>query len=125
METRRRGIEGEVAAKEFLIAEGYNITECNYSVSFGEIDIIARKDKTVIFVEVKNRYGTEYGEPIESVTPYKISKIARVAEYYMTVKRLNGLDARFDVITVKNGEVEEHIKNAFTASDGNYRRKHW
>lgn len=123
--TRNKGIEGETIACEYMKSKGYYILKRNYTCSFGEVDIIAKQSETLVFVEVKNRYGDKYGEPVESVTPHKISQIVRVAENFINRYRSVNLDIRFDIIEISYGEVVNHIENAFTANDGNFRRYHW
>ena len=61
------GAEGERVAAEFLLGKGYNLLERNYRNRLGELDIIADKGDTLVFVEVKTRMGTGYGRPGASV----------------------------------------------------------
>ena len=124
MTTRTEGIIGESIAKEYLENSGYGILETNFSAKTGEIDIIAYKNETVIFVEVKRRNQNEYGYGLESVTPDKIRKIVKTAEIYLLSKGRFDAYCRFDVITVNDREIVEHIKNAFTKQDPG-RKKHW
>jgi len=125
METKSSGILGEQVAKDYLIKKGYTIKKMNFTLPYGEIDIIAQKEKYIIFVEVKERTNDKFGTPIESITPYKISQIVRVAEKYMSFPENMNLYARFDVVTVRGDMVEEHIENAFTAADSNYKKRRW
>ena len=64
-ERRRRGNEGEAAAAEWLRARGYRIAERQFRCRFGEIDLIARKDGVLCFVEVKTRTNLSCGLPRE------------------------------------------------------------
>lgn len=124
MNNRGRGIDGEQVVSDYLKRKGYQILERNYTKNTGEIDIIAKEEDTYVFVEVKNRTQTRFGEPIESVTPEKITKIVKTAKLYMVYKNIYPAKCRFDVVTLKYGEVENHIKSAFTAEDAG-RRRHW
>ena len=65
------GKTGEEIAEIYLIKNGYKILERNFSCRQGEIDIIARDIKEIVFVEVKTRTNKKYGEPIDSITYYK------------------------------------------------------
>ncbi|MCC8169758.1 MAG: YraN family protein [Oscillospiraceae bacterium] len=109
---------GEDAAAEYLEENGYEILERNFRLKCGEIDIIAEKDGCTVFVEVKTRKGTCFGNPCEYVDKHKQERIRKTALCY--VKSLE-TDMRFDVIEViyKNAhdvlKVEKinHIENAF------------
>ena len=82
MTRRETGILGERIARDFLSAKGYGILETNYHCRDGEIDIIARKQDTLVFVEVRTRTGNTFGTPEESVTPQKCEKLRLTAEHY-------------------------------------------
>ena len=116
MSTLAIGKTGENAAFNYLKKHRYKILERNFRKPFGELDIVARKGDTVVFVEVKTRHGNEFGLPCESVTPAKQRRIVRAAYAYISE---NGIDAnyRFDIIEVyhTNGKPEKlrHIQNAF------------
>lgn len=109
---------GELAAKEYLIGNDYEILETNFQLKMGEIDIIAKKEGCIVFVEVKTRKGNKFGNPSEYVDSSKQMKIKKTALCY--IKSLE-TDMRFDIIEVyyKNvhGEFKveniNHIKNAF------------
>ena len=106
------GVSGEQQAKKYLIKQGYKVLETNYKTVLGEIDIVAKKDDVIVFVEVKTRSNTKFGLPRESVTPYKQNKIRTVATYYLKVKNMLNFNVRFDVIDILNGELT-HIPNCF------------
>lgn len=113
----RTGRVGEMAATRFIEKKGYTVLEKNYRKKFGEIDIIARKDDYLVFIEVKTRTGTSHGSPFEAITYRKQKQISRVAQCYLQEKQLHDTAARFDVVAVKmtkNREPEiELIVNAF------------
>ena len=113
MNTRKSGIEGENIAVEYLKKQGYQILERNFSTKIGELDIIAKDKDTIVFVEVKTRENTKFGQPIESITPQKVRNIIRTAQWYLSAKRKYNSPCRFDVIEVLRGEVK-HVENAFT-----------
>uniref|UniRef100_A0A7V4NFZ5 UPF0102 protein ENT78_08320 n=1 Tax=Fervidobacterium pennivorans TaxID=93466 RepID=A0A7V4NFZ5_FERPE len=102
--------EAEELAVQFLKRNGYKIVERNYRTPFGEIDIIAKFNKTYVFVEVKSGTGVRIN-PSERVDIKKYEKINRSAEYYLRGKRY--LKAQIDVIEIVNNEKLEirHYKN--------------
>lgn len=106
------GVDGEKMAREYLVKHKYKILDTNYSNTIGEIDIIAKYKKIIVFVEVKHRHSTQYGLPRESVTLYKQNKIRQVALAYLKYKNLINSPIRFDVIDILGDEIT-HIINAF------------
>lgn len=114
---RKTGILGENYAKQHLVDSGYEIISTNYRCRAGEIDIIAKKEEFIVFLEVKYRKSLLYGYPRESVNAKKQSRIRDVAIFYIVAEDILNLDFRFDVIEilqVAQGEIKiEHIKNAF------------
>ncbi len=74
---------GEDLAAQYLIKEGYDLLERNVRYSVGEIDIVAKRDGWVQFVEVKTRRSSSCGSPVEHVTPAKQKKIKRAARIYL------------------------------------------
>ncbi len=102
---------GEERAVKYLKHRFYGILETNYARKTGEIDIIAKKNGYVVFVEVKYRSSTSKGLPRESVTPFKQRQIRRTAQMYIVENKLD-CDMRFDVIEILGNHIE-HIKNAF------------
>ena len=113
MNNRKSGIEGEDIAVEYLKKQGYLILERNYKTMVGEIDIIAKDKDTIVFVEVKARDNTKFGMPIESITPYKVQRIIRTAQWYLSATRNYNCPCRFDVVEILRGEVI-YTPNAFT-----------
>lgn len=117
-DNRKKGRFGEEEAKEYLQNEGYYILDQNYQVRDGEIDIIARDDEYLIFVEVKARNKMDYGRPMEAVTKSKQKKIIKTAEYYLYEHQNLNYQPRFDVIEVNFSTNKiKHIKNAFWIGD--------
>ncbi|MCL6472159.1 MAG: YraN family protein [Firmicutes bacterium] len=112
------GKTGEDMAALHLRRKGYHIIEQNFRTKLGEIDIVARHKKTLVFCEVKTRMGRLYGHPIEAVTVPKQRRIKKIADIYLArLKDLHKFDSiRFDVICVlAEGSTPkiEHIENAF------------
>jgi putative endonuclease len=110
------GNEGESLALQFLRRQGYDIIARNYKNPAGEIDIIAREDETIVFVEVKTRSNDTFAAPYESVNAAKKQKMKDVASLYLK-KQKTELPARFDVISIiclQDGRKSiQHIRDAF------------
>jgi len=110
------GARGESLAVKALKEKGYRILEKNYRCKLGEIDIIAKDDGVLAFVEVKARRTDRFGDPKLAVTPRKQRKISMVALEYLKKTGQIGERARFDVVAIRlwpgrpNIEI---IKNAF------------
>ena len=85
MNTRSRGAIGENIACVFLERKGYAIIARNYLKKWGELDIVAEKDKILHFVEVKSVTGTSY-RPEENVHDLKLKKIRRMIQTYLAEK---------------------------------------
>ena len=82
MKRRDVGILGEKLARDFLEERGYRIRETNYRCPEGEIDIIARHEDFLVFIEVRTRKSLEFGSPEESITPAKMGRLRTVAARY-------------------------------------------
>ena len=107
---------GEVYAARYLRQNGYDILSSNVKKRFGEIDIIAYRDKQISFVEVKTRSGNMLANPADFVDINKQKRIASVAASYMQGEK--DCTATFDVIEVfldDDGDIDDinHIRNAF------------
>lgn len=107
---------GEDIATNYLQKKGYRILERNFRKGYGEIDIIAVKDNTLVFVEVKTRKSNSYGTPLESITHWKIRPLVRTAEFYAQLHPKLPQLLRIDAISVilqSNDEIStiEHVEN--------------
>lgn len=123
MSTRRRlfGLKSEAEAVHHLKKNGYRILEQNYRTRLGEIDIIAREGKTLVFVEVKARRTVHFGSPKWAITPQKQRKMSKVALWYLKATNQTREKARFDVVTIGPEDGARHIeiiKNAFELAYG-------
>jgi putative endonuclease len=111
------GNQGEQLANQFLRKRGYIILAQNYRCPLGEIDIIAKDKRTLVFIEVKSRQSLQYGQPSEAVTYRKQQQISKVAQYYITANNFGAKAARFDVIAIllppAGAPKIEHFTNAF------------
>ena len=115
------GAWGEQQAVEYLRRQGMKILEQNFTTKVGEIDIIARDKKYLVFVEVKTRRSQLFGTPQEAVGPRKQRQIIRTAHWYLQNHPGGKYQPRFDVIAIlcqSGKEVEiTHIVDAFSLSD--------
>jgi putative endonuclease len=122
MKASRRtvGQTGEALARQFLLERGYEIITTSYRCGKREMDIIARDQETLVFVEVKSNTSLAFGLPEERVHRKKQAHLVRVAQQFLAEHHWENKAARFDVIAVYLGpglELEHinHIKNAFWA----------
>ncbi len=90
---------GERLAAEYLTKKGYQLLETNYHRREGEVDLICKKDKSIVFVEVKTRTSIDFGWPEEAVTDSKVEKIEQAARRYLEDNNLN-LPWQIDVISI-------------------------
>ncbi len=106
------GAEAERRAREHYVAHGYRILEANGRVAGVEVDLLCRRGDTVVFCEVKEKKGEEFGDPLEMVNPHKQRRLRRAAEAWLAGRPDHDVLVRFDVIAVRNGELER-VENAF------------
>ena len=98
---KRLGKKGEDLACEYLRSHGFLILERNFQKRYGEIDIIALKDKTLVFFEVKTRVGHMYGKPEEAVNSRKLHEVVQTAQYYKMLHPELPDAMRIDVIGIE------------------------
>jgi len=98
---QRLGKEGEELAASHLARRGYTILERNFRTRFGEIDLVARKDDFLVFVEVRTRRGRSFGIPEESITPNKREHLIAAAEEYLQIHDLADALWRIDLAAVE------------------------
>ncbi len=114
---KKIGQAGEELALTYLINKGYKILEHNYFSKFGEVDIIAFHQDTIVFIEVKTRKST-IQNALSSISPKKQKKISRTALTYIRDHPDFSYNlTRFDVIAIikKNSNWSiKHIENAFS-----------
>jgi putative endonuclease len=94
------GKMGEDLACKELERRGYAILARRYRSRFGEIDIVANHEETIVFVEVKARDGDDFGGGAAAVTPWKQRRIALMAVDYLSRNNLHDCACRFDVVTI-------------------------
>lgn len=114
---KQLGNFGEDLAEKYLRNRGYTILQRNYYTRYGEVDIICKSKETLVFVEVKTRRTSAYGQPEESVTSQKIEHLRKAAQIYLSQSAYGYYkEIRFDVISImlKGDKTDiRHIKAAF------------
>jgi putative endonuclease len=96
-----KGKRGESAAAEYLSSSGIKIIERNFRCPLGEIDLVAKDGKTIVFVEVRARQADGICSPEESITIYKRRRLTRAALWYLKQRGLLDSHARFDVVAIR------------------------
>ncbi|MBU1026653.1 MAG: YraN family protein [Candidatus Margulisbacteria bacterium] len=117
LESYQLGKKGEEIAEEYLRNLGYEILEKNYHSSQGEVDLIAKDQDCLVFVEVKSYSYRSFGSPAGAVGITKKKSIIHAAEAYLYKNNIKDVYSRFDLITIYkkyNGQqIIEHFKDAF------------
>lgn len=107
---------GEDLAADFLIKNGYEILERNWTFQKAEIDIIAQKDQILAIVEVKTRSSIDFGLPQDFVKPKKIQLLVKAVNHYVNLHDIES-NIRFDIIAIQKNSTQkfiiEHIEDAF------------
>lgn len=113
---------GEKLAVEHLKTQGYQILAENYRFQRGEIDIIAKHEERIVFVEVKTRRSLKYGLPQSAVNEQKQRQISKIALAYLQEHNLIDTSCRFDVIAIQLTRNLEllHLKQIKSAFEFNY-----
>ena len=117
---RPLGEMGERNAARFLKRHGYTIISTRYRVHYGEIDIIAVDNETVVFVEVKTRRDASLGRGAEAVDTHRHTRLTNAALAFLKSNGLLECASRYDVIEVvwpqhhKKSTIN-HLRNAFSA----------
>ena len=110
------GKQGEEYAADYLDELGYKILDRNWMCGHKDLDIVATKDGTLVFVEVKTRSSMDWGDPEEAVNEKKIRNLVYAADAYIRYNRLD-MDVRFDIISIIMDDTGfyrvEHIEEAF------------
>lgn len=104
---------GEDLAVKYLKNKKYIILDRNYRCRQGEMDIIAKDNEEIVFIEVKTRTTIEFGKPAEAVNYIKREHLQNIARYYLYIKKITKIPVRFDVIEIYLWQKEysiNHIK---------------
>ena len=113
----KTGVWGEIFAARYLRDNGYEILSSNYVCRFGEIDIVARKNGVISFVEVKTRNQNTNVRPMEAVDEGKQKRLEMAAKSFLSATKMNA-ESCFDVCEVYLDDNHalcgiNYIKNAF------------
>lgn len=110
----RRGRRAEALAVWFLRAKTYRIVQTRYKTPVGEIDIVARRGKTIVFVEVKQRTRSDQLGLADALGAVDTLRIVRAGEWFASRHpAYRDYDFRFDVIAIAPGRWPHHLVNAF------------
>lgn len=100
LSTVARGRQAEGAAGAYLRSHGWEIVAQNHHTPVGELDLVCMDGRTLVFVEVKARSGSFFGEALEAVGPRKERRLRAAAAWWMAERGRATHDVRFDVIVV-------------------------
>lgn len=108
LERRALGISGEDAVAGWYAANGYDVVARNWRCGvLGELDLVCRRGRSVVFCEVKTRTTDAFGAPVEAVTRDKQMRIRRLAARWLSdAADFRPVDIRFDVASVLGGEID-------------------
>jgi putative endonuclease len=113
--SRQIGNEAESLAADYLKEKGYEILDRNWYCQHLELDVVARKNEMVVFVEVKSLFSSAFREPYQQVNLQKQRALIAAANAYIRKKNIVD-EVRFDIVSIITGRGEpsiEHIENAF------------
>jgi putative endonuclease len=114
--TQEIGQKGEDIAKAYLEEKGYEILDENWCFKKAQVDLIAYKDKIIVFVEVKTRSSTAFGEPEDFVNSTQQRSLQKAADEYLYIMNHQG-EIRFDIISIlfnsAGNYTLKHIEDAF------------
>jgi len=116
---KKLGGQGEKHALEYRQKKGYRLIAQNYYNYIGEIDLIMRDKKTIVFIEVKTKTELEFGNPLEMIDTRKQKKLLECIKVYVQKNNLFDEEVRIDAVSVVvdiwgNKLKIEHIENAVT-----------
>lgn len=99
--THQVGQQAEESALQFLLNQGFQLVAQNFHCPFGEIDLIMSKMDLLVFVEVRQRKSSVFGNAAHSITAHKQRKISQAAAIFLqSHPQFGSFDCRFDVIAI-------------------------
>ena len=98
MQNKLKGKRGEDLAARYLIKQGYEVSQRNWTCRWGEIDLVAKEGSSLVFVEVKYRSSDKFGYSYQAVNPIKIKSLKRSIRRYIYLYRLFDQAYRLDVV---------------------------
>lgn len=122
LQRRALGQQAEELAVRLFEGLGFTIAFRNWRRPQGELDIVATKDGTCVFVEVRSRTGDEQGHALETVTAAKRAQVVRAARLFLSEESLPAEEYRFDVVAItfdEAGQVRDcqHVPAAFDTNE--------
>ncbi len=123
LQNKNIGKIGEDFACKFLQGNGYKILDRNVTSHWSEIDIVAKKGRSLHFVEVKTRTGKKFGKPYEAVGYYKIRSLYRSVNLYLLKNKLKEYKLSLDVISIvlNDNLIIDEIKHYENVPKGVYK----
>jgi putative endonuclease len=103
---RSVGAAGEARAAAWYEASGYTVLARNWRCREGELDLVVRRGRELVFVEVKTRRSDRFGIPAEAVTGTKQRRLRKLAGCYLRASGLSAPSLRFDVVSILAGRLE-------------------
>lgn len=108
------GAYGEAIAARHLIEQGMILVDHNWRSDAGEIDLVLKDGRTLVFCEVKTRRSVSHGTPQEAVTASKFARMRRLASQWIAANDAHGFDVRLDLVAIvcpKGGSPSiEHLR---------------
>jgi putative endonuclease len=105
--TRALGTEAEKRVRLYYLLRGYRMLAANVRAGGNELDVVVRRGRRLVFVEVKSRSGERFGDPLEAVGPEKARRLRRAAEGFLARNpELLELEIAFEVVAVRGREIE-------------------
>lgn len=102
---RALGAAGEARAAGWYEERGYEVVARNWRCADGELDLVVRRRRELVFVEVKTRRTARFGLPVEALTIDKQRRIRRLALRFLEGQARRGCDLRFDVVSILGDEL--------------------
>ena len=112
--TTRLGQRGEDLAADYLVRHRLTVVARNYRCRGGEIDLVCREGRTLVFVEVRQRSSGAFGGAAASITAAKRRRLVLAAQHYLLTLGKPDADCRFDCVLIEGAQID-WIKNAFLA----------
>lgn len=111
------GKQAEALAAQFLVRQGLQVLAQNFRCRGGEIDLVCRDRKALVFVEVRLRRNTNYGGAAASITASKQARIILAARHYLSANSATESDCRFDCVLLDSLDENriEWLRDAFSA----------
>ncbi len=95
----KTGMRGEIIAKKFLQKKGYKIVEQNFRTKYSEMDLVAKKNNVLVFVEVRTKTNEHFGSPEQTINKNKINRLVRSAQAYAAYNKYFG-NFRIDAVCI-------------------------